>query len=91
MKFSEFPEELQAERSRRLALSVSDRLQEDCDRMNQQPGELTGYNCPICMNRGYTYVVRGDDMVQRQCSCLEVRRSMRRIQKSGLATLLEAS
>lgn len=58
--------------------------------MNQQPGKLTGYDCPVCMNRGYVYVVRGDDMTQRQCSCLEVRRSMRRIRESGLADSFEA-
>lgn len=70
-------------------LSYSEFKQKICDSDNQQRGELTGYDCPDCLNRGYFSVLRGDEIVVRECKCAEVRASIRRIQNSGLAEVLE--
>lgn len=53
-------------------------------------GSLTGYDCPDCLNRGY--FERVDDMGRKfsePCKCMEIRRSLRNIEKSGLKDLLE--
>lgn len=57
--------------------------------MNQIPGKLTGYNCPRCLNRGYSAELRGRYIVSVECHCMAIRRSIRRAEKSGLGDLLE--
>lgn len=57
---------------------------------NQLPGTLEGYDCPICLNRGYTMQV--DSRGYRRtavCSCMEVRKTLRQIEESGLSELME--
>ena len=57
---------------------------------NNAPGDLTGYNCPDCLNRGYTTDV--DDagsLMYQQCRCMEVRQSLRNIELSGLAGVID--
>lgn len=79
---------MQAELDRLSALSLSERLQEQCDSQNREPGKLSGYDCPDCLNRGFSWMVRDDEVVQRICHCTEIRASLRRIQNSGLSDLL---
>lgn len=58
--------------------------------MNQEPGHLTGIDCPECRNRGY--FVRLDGQYRRynvECRCMARRRSLKRIRESGLGELLE--
>lgn len=57
---------------------------------NDTPGNLTGYDCPKCKNRG-TYYVIGEDgaMFSRECSCMAVRRSIQRLKQSGLEDMLQ--
>lgn len=57
--------------------------------MNQIPGNLTGYDCPKCLNRGYSAELRGRYIVSVECHCMAIRRSIRRAEKSGLGDLLE--
>ena len=57
--------------------------------MNQIPGNLTGYDCPKCLNRGYSAELRGGYIVSVECHCMAIRRSIRRAEKSGLGDLLE--
>lgn len=57
--------------------------------MNQTPGNLGGYNCPRCLNRGYSAELRGRYIVSVECHCMAIRRSIRRAEKSGLGDLLE--
>lgn len=57
--------------------------------MNQIPGNLTGYDCPKCLNRGYSAELRGGYIVSVECHCMAIRRSIRRAKKSGLGDLLE--
>ena len=57
---------------------------------NQARGELTGVDCPACLNRGYFH--RVDETGRRyvaECSCMEQRRSLERMRRSGLAELLD--
>lgn len=48
-----------------------------------------GYQCGKCLNRGYRYVVRDNELKTQMCSCMEARRSLREIEKSGLGGCLE--
>ena len=56
---------------------------------NRQPGSLTGMDCPLCLNRGYSIVVNSrGDRVAKDCSCLKQRRTLKYLEKSGLAKVL---
>lgn len=70
-------------------MSYEERKQQQCDEMNALPGTLTGYDCPDCLNRGFFHAMRGSEEIQRQCHCAEIRRSLNRIECSGLADMLE--
>lgn len=70
-------------------LSRAELAQEQTKRINQTPGNLTGYDCPECCNRGY--FVRVDEKGyrhSRQCRCMALRRGQERLKKSGLADLV---
>lgn len=60
---------------------------------NRIPGNLTGYDCPLCLNRGYFTDVLEEAghfyRVSRECKCMKTRRSLRAIRRSGLAPLLD--
>ena len=56
---------------------------------NSQPGNLTGTDCLICKNRGYMTEVKGGYLVSVECVCMAKRRSIRRIERSGMKELLE--
>ena len=59
------------------------------DQANRQPGALTGYDCPECLNRGYTVVIDGDGRRRmRECRCMARRRSEQIAARSGLSDLL---
>ena len=72
--------------------TVSDPMEQARRRVkgfNTVPGTLTGYDCPVCLNRGYSFFV--DDLgheMTRDCSCMKIRRARRRIARSGLADML---
>lgn len=59
--------------------------QDRADWYNSTEGELTGYDCPECRNRGRTAFVRDGDLIFRECKCMTIRRSLQRIERSGLA------
>ena len=53
--------------------------------MNETPGNLPGYDCPKCLNRGVMWVVRGNDEVTAsECECMVQRRNLQRLKRSGL-------
>lgn len=56
---------------------------------NEVRGSLTGYDCQRCLNRGYITELRDGHQVSVECSCMEIRRSIRRAKNSGLGDLLE--
>ena len=56
---------------------------------NRQPGSLTGLDCPLCLNRGYSIIVNSrGDRVAKDCSCMNARRTLKNLEKSGLAKVL---
>ena len=57
---------------------------------NEQPGDLTGVDCPVCRNKGY--VARLDEcggLVLAPCKCQVQRRASKRLEESGLGSLVE--
>ena len=48
-------------------------------------GNLTDHDCPICLNRGYSMVLR-EDLTQKsvECECIPIRNSLQRLRAAGL-------
>lgn len=84
-----FPPEILAKLNQSTEMSYEQRVQQDCDEMNALPGNLTGYDCKDCMNRGGSWVIRSGEQIFKQCYCTEIRSSLKRIERSGLADMLE--
>ena len=59
------------------------------DVINAQTGSLPDYDCEKCRNKGFIAYTKGGALLTRECSCMPVRRSVRRIRRSGLSGLLE--
>ncbi len=57
----------------------------DAERYNSLEGDLTGYDCPKCKNKGWIGVVTGETWSMAPCECRSIRNSMSRIHESGLA------
>lgn len=55
---------------------------------NDTAGNLKGYDCPKCKNRGYIYFANGTYKVSRECECMTTRRALARIERSGLKDLM---
>ncbi len=57
---------------------------------NRQPGSLTGLDCPLCLNRGYSIIVNDQgDRVAKTCPCMKQRRTLKYLERSGLAKVLK--
>lgn len=56
---------------------------------NETAGSLPGEHCPECNDRGYIFERRNGELVSVDCKCMEKRRSLERIKRSGLADLLD--
>ena len=58
------------------------------DSLNATVGNLTGYDCPICKNKGEVFVLRppeaGGGIVAIPCRCDGLRRSLRKLEASGM-------
>ena len=60
------------------------------EQLNISEGKLTGYDCSVCLNKGYIYYLSKDDaVIARECECTAVRRTMKRFVKSGLRDLID--
>ena len=64
-------------------------LQKQADRENAEEGNLKGLDCRKCKNRGHITVVKDNELVWQMCSCMRARKSLERIEKSGLKTAIE--
>lgn len=60
------------------------------DWFNEEEGELIGYDCPKCKNKGRIAYL-GDDgyIFTKQCSCMPFRKAMYLAEKSGLGNTLK--
>ncbi len=57
---------------------------------NETEGDLKGFDCPVCKNRGYIAVLSEDNhQALRECKCMETRKCYSRIERSGLKQLME--
>ena len=66
------------------ALSCEERI----ERYNSRPGNLDGYDCPICHNKGNVMIIRDGYEYFPECECMERRRGKWRLEKSGLADMV---
>lgn len=72
-----------------------ERVESEVKLFNESKGQLTGYDCPECLNKGTIYVARdnGEDSsvryetVARRCKCMNIRAEINRMKKSGLENL----
>ena len=57
---------------------------------NRTPGGLPGKDCPECLNKGQIMVVHEDGSTAiRECGCMGWRRSLKRLERSGLKELVK--
>lgn len=57
--------------------------------MNELQGDLGGYDCKKCRNKGVIYYEADDgEELYKNCECMAVRKSLMRIKKSGLRNAL---
>ena len=57
--------------------------------MNNAQGNLKGYDCKKCKNKGYFYTVLDGIFTAHECECKGVRNDLNRITKSRLGASLE--
>ena len=59
------------------------------EKLNLEPGNQTGYDCPDCLNRGFSHRVdeQGRSYLE-ECRCMAIRRSKDRIRRSGLEDMI---
>lgn len=74
---------------RKYAMAIRER-----DISNKTVGSYKdGYDCPLCNNRGFNFVVSGEPLnpfvATRQCDCMKIRKSLQYMKKSGLANVVD--
>lgn len=70
-------------------ISESKRISE-VDLLNSQKGTLNGYDCVLCRNKGVIYYDEGNDGIYAvPCTCMQVRRALKRIRDAGLEKLVD--
>lgn len=62
--------------------------QSKCSTINARIGDLTGYDCPLCRNKGFVMEYRDKRKICVRCGCMDVRASIQRAAESGLQDLL---
>lgn len=60
-----------------------------CDYHNNRQGELTGYDCTICKNKGYTVKLVNRAEVCTECKCMSIRKTIHKLETVGLGATLE--
>lgn len=59
------------------------------DTVNQLCGDLTGWDCPKCLNKGYIARPREDGSVfTQECDCMVKRRCIWKMEESGLKNII---
>ena len=74
-----------------MVLSCDDPQQRDCNNLNALEGDLKGYDCRLCKNKGVRYVVKEGYLVAQECECMPARETLARIRKSGLESVLRTN
>lgn len=61
------------------------------DTINSTPGNLTGYECNKCLNRGNIAIPKeGGGIAFRDCDCMKIRRCVWKMEKSGLKHIIKS-
>lgn len=61
------------------------------DTLNAEAGDLTGYHCEKCRNRGYSMTLGPEgNLVSVPCDCMAIRRCLRETECSGLGEVLRS-
>ena len=63
-------------------------VEDQCRAMNDRVGNLKGYDCGECKNKGVVYVIQDRDIRVRECKCAGIRKDIRRIRESRLGESL---
>lgn len=65
-------------------------LKNQTDEFNEKSGELKGYDCSICRNKGVIAGYDSETLNQffTECSCMKIRKTFKRIKESGLENQL---
>lgn len=59
------------------------------DTINNAPGNLTGHECPKCLNRGSVAIPKEDGGISvAECDCMKIRRCVWEMEKSGLKNII---
>ena len=67
------------------AQSYEEMEQARVESFNSHIGELEGYDCKICQNRGYLAELSpSSNMCVRECECMKIRRTMRQVAETGI-------
>lgn len=69
-------------------MTAAEELEYDRLCFNNQVGTFTGYDCPICKNKGERMVIKDGVKYYAECGCMNVRRSIANMHRSGLGELL---
>ncbi|MGN1404386.1 MAG: DnaA ATPase domain-containing protein [Ruminococcus sp.] len=64
-------------------------LRQWVQRYNETEGNLKGYDCRTCRNKGYISVLEDGYEMHRECKCLKIRQCLGNIRRSGLSDVLE--
>jgi len=84
------PEEIRANIFQKLKSSSYSREESNVINFNDHEGDLTGYDCEICKNKGRTaYLSAEGRFAAKDCSCMPLRRFNENMSKSGLKDLLK--
>ena len=71
------------------SMSLKDLEQLIADATNAVPGDLEGYDCPDCLNRGYFSRVDSNGYrYAEECRCMTIRRNRQRIKRSGMEDMV---
>ena len=74
--------------NRNTEITFEDIQERRIQAMNEVKGNLTGYDCPICKNKGVIHYLKDGYEFAKPCECMKLRDSLRRIRQSGLGDLL---
>lgn len=66
-----------------------DEIDREVFEFNKAKGELGYMDCPRCNNKGFYAVNQDGHMVTLDCPCVQTRKTLRQLEKSGLGNMLE--
>lgn len=56
---------------------------------NSREGDLEGYDCQKCKNKGFLFETQNGYDYTVECECMDIRRAKQRLENSGLADVIE--